>query len=124
MRITIDTGLHPGDKHHIKVEGEYTMDELIKFLSRYYPDFTWKDVVICQELPAVARGLWSQIKDTSRQPYNPTPIQPWGSVPYIGDVITGTGSTSAGATYTAGTRNTKLSTDLFDTQDTLSKPKM
>ena len=43
MKITIDTDKTP---HQIKIEGTASLGELIEFLSKYYPDFTWKDVRI------------------------------------------------------------------------------
>ena len=96
MRITIETGTNP---HSIKIEGHYTMDELIKFLSNLYPDFTWKDVQICDKLPDVRNGIWDQI--------NKAPIQSWpstGGLPYVGNPITYTGTPindhSAGSTLT------------------------
>jgi len=106
MRITIDTGPFPDDykSHVIKVHGHYTMDELIKFLSRYYPDFTWKDVQICEELPKYNRGIWDQI--------NKAPIQSWPGtgVPYTGNPITytGTGITGSGTSHSAGSTLTNV----------------
>ena len=97
MRITIETGTNP---HSIKIEGHYTMDELIKFLSNLYPDFTWKDVQICDKLPDVRirNGIWDQIHNN--------PIQNWPGtgVPYTGNPITytGTGITNGAGTTTAG----------------------
>jgi len=107
MRITIETGTKP---HSIKIEGHYTMDELIKFLSNLYPDFTWKDVQICEKLPDVHRGIWDQI--------NKAPIQSWPGtgLPYGSNPITytGTGITGSGTSHSAGST---LTTNLAPIQE-------
>jgi len=41
MKITIDTSYIP---HRIEVNDDCSLGEITEFLSRYYPDFTWKDV--------------------------------------------------------------------------------
>ena len=104
MRITIETGTKP---HSIKIEGHYTMDELIKFLSNLYPDFTWKDVQICDKLPDVRNGVWDQI-------INKNPIQSWPDtgLPYGSNPITYTGTPGTG--YSAGST---LTTNLAPIQE-------
>jgi len=70
MRITIETGVTP---HAIKVEGEYTIDELLEFLGNQYPDGTWKDLKVCDTLPdsaKVGEGLWQQINPGNKQIWN------------------------------------------------------
>jgi hypothetical protein len=100
MRITIDTGYFPSEKHKIKVHGTYTMDELIKFLSKFYPDFTWKDLEITDQLPEQSKGLWDQIHKAS----TPTWPSSGSGTPYTGNPITytGTGITNGAGTTTAG----------------------
>lgn len=43
MKVTIDTNFTP---HRVEIDGDCTIGELIEFLSKYYGDFTWKDVKI------------------------------------------------------------------------------
>lgn len=45
MKITIDTSFKT-----VEVEGQCTMGELIEFLSKYYPDFSWKDLRISSKI--------------------------------------------------------------------------
>lgn len=88
MRITIDTGYTSTSKPIIKIEGNYTLDELIKFLSKIYPDFTWKDIEITDTLPEHTPGLWRQIKDgwpNTSTPYAPTTGNP---ITYTGTAVT------------------------------------
>ena len=48
MKITIEK--NDGGIDYIKIHGYVQMDALIIFLSKYYPDFTWKDVYIAEDL--------------------------------------------------------------------------
>jgi hypothetical protein len=126
MRITIDTGYASTSKPIIKIEGSYTIDELIKFLSKIYPDFTWKDLEITDELPKHILGLRGQIQDGMNKNYNS--LQNWPSnspgtgIHYEGSPITYAGTTgtshSAGSTLTSGVPTLK---EYYDAMDTLTK---
>jgi hypothetical protein len=128
MRITIDTGYGIKSKPIIKIEGSYTIDELIKFLSKIYPDFTWKDLEITDELPKHNVGLWGQIQDGMNKNYNP--LQNWPSnspgtgIPYGGNPITYAGTTgtshSAGSTLTSGVDTLR---QYYDAMDLMNKTK-
>lgn len=78
MKITIDTTFSP---HRVEIEGDCSIGELIEFLSKYYPDFTWKDVRIVGKI-----GTWTGTGVTT--PYLQSP-NPWinpGTTPWkIGD---------------------------------------
>lgn len=43
MKITINTNTKP---HTVEIEGSCTIGELTDFLSKYYGDFTWRDIQI------------------------------------------------------------------------------
>lgn len=118
MRITIDTGYDVKSKPIIKIEGSYTIDELIKFLSKIYPDFTWKDFEITDTLPTPSQslGLWGKIVQGTAKDYNP--IQSWPSITTPYDPIksnpityTGTNVQSEGSTLT----------QYYDTINTVTK---
>ena len=105
MRITIETGVTP---HAIKVEGEYTIDELLEFLGNQYPDGTWKDLKVCDTLPdpaKVGEGLWQQIQHGSPQKWDPNGI--------IGSLPTGTGITYKAGVDPIYEETAKLAPDLI-----------
>ena len=86
MRITIDIGNYPIDPPHVQLHGKYTLDELIKFLTVIYPDFTWKNIVVCDKLPDIIHctGMWSQIQSI------PSPSWPTFAGGYNVNTLTGT----------------------------------
>lgn len=73
MKITIDTSSTP---HRVEIEGDCTIGELIEFLSKYYGDFTWRDVRIS------ARGYTINVPRT--QPFIPLTNPGTGVWPTIG----------------------------------------
>ena len=70
MKITIDTDHTP---HRIEVKGSASLGELIEFLSKYYPDFTWKDVRIGDGTMFEAIDWTKLWKDTGNFPVTNSP---------------------------------------------------
>lgn len=107
MKITIDTDQTP---HRIEVKGQTTLGELIEFLSKYYPDFTWKDL-------RLGDGTMFNLGDWGKQTYTPHQPSPWVTQPII---YGSTGITTIPAgTYTSAVRDSKSAVDLFDTADNM-----
>ena len=98
MKITIDTTFKP---HRVEIEGDCTIGELIEFLSKYYPDFTWKDVKIGGKYVVNLGGYHG----TSSTPWT----QPGITQPWPGSTIIGQGGTftTAGNTF-SGLANTLI----------------
>lgn len=101
MKITIDTTFKP---HRVEIEGDCTIGELVEFLSKYYPDFTWKDVRIGGK-HTISLGGYA---GTTTTPW----IQPHTTQPWPPSTIIGQGGTftTAGPTGTMGPQgiNTNL----------------
>lgn len=108
MKITIDTNTTP---HTIEVHGKSTLGELIEFLSKYYPDFTWKDVAV---------GEKSMLQFGSTQ-QTWAPQQLWHSQQY-GTGATGIITLGSTGSYTSAVRDSKSAVDLFDVSDVMAKP--
>ena len=88
MRITIETGVTP---NAIKIEGDYTIDELLEALGKLYPDFTWKDITICEHTlpnPTINTSsirnsdIWKTLKDTQVMPVTNPPPFPGTGITY------------------------------------------
>jgi len=95
MKITIDTDHTP---HRIEVKGSTSLGELIEFLSKYYPDFTWKDVRIGDGTMFEAIDWTKLWKDTGNFPVTHSP-------PYTGDIVYRSGTTTGGTdAINAGTK--------------------
>lgn len=86
MRITIDTSIAP---HRIEIEGDCTIGELTDFLSKYYPDFAWRDIKIGGKQYTInlpQTRPWVQPL-TNPNPWIGGPLSP--PQPYTGDPFTG-----------------------------------
>ena len=123
MRITIETGVTP---HAIKVEGEYTIDELLEFLGNQYPDGTWKDLKVCDKLPTPViqnLGLWGQIQSKNKHYWGGIDPDIKGTNPMIygtaGNVTTGD-NTISGDTHGNYRRDVEEFTKMYSSA---TKPK-
>lgn len=115
MKITIDTDQTP---NRIEVKGSASLGELIEFLSRYYPDFTWRDIKIGD---GTMFNLQNWTDAMTRQQFVP------GNTPWNQQAITyrdGSTTNIPPGTYTltAKTETVADLQDLFDTADVLGKP--
>lgn len=77
MKITIDTTFKP---HRVEIEGDCTIGELIEFLSKYYPDFTWKDVRIGGKINLGGTGYQGYRGGTTSPHIQPFTTQPWPTI--------------------------------------------
>ena len=121
MKITIDTTYTP---HSITVEDGCTLGELTSFLSKYYPDFAWKDIRIVSKIVygnqwgTTGSGTYSTLVGTTGPigavgvpgPSGHTTTQPWAVGNFPGSSITYCSDT--GFTNAAG--NNVVLTSLFE----------